>query len=163
MPAWRFVLAPGAVTEGAWAGLMVPSVDAVGRCFPLTVAAALPATSADLAGSLFAATGWFGDIEAIALRAIAPRASIAEIDAALKAQPFRAESPRSLAARLPSEIHATAARLAKPGSAWLAEESEVLGRSLLVCERLPGEEQFCAMMDGRWAAHGWTRHALEAA
>jgi hypothetical protein len=127
------------------------------------VAAALPATSADLAGSLFAATGWFGDIEAIALRAIAPRASIAEIDAALKAQPFRAESPRSLAARLPSEIHATAARLAKPGSAWLAEESEVLGRSLLVCERLPGEEQFCAMMDGRWAAHGWTRHALEAA
>jgi len=29
MPAWRFILAPGMVTPNAWAGLMVPSVDAV--------------------------------------------------------------------------------------------------------------------------------------
>jgi len=45
MPAWRFILAPGMVTPNAWAGLMVPSVDAVGRYFPLTVAVSLPSES----------------------------------------------------------------------------------------------------------------------
>ncbi len=42
MPIWRFVLSPGMLTQNAWAGIMVPSVDAVGRYFPLAVASALP-------------------------------------------------------------------------------------------------------------------------
>jgi type VI secretion system protein ImpM len=33
MPAWRFALGPGVLGASAWAGLMVPSVDAVGRYF----------------------------------------------------------------------------------------------------------------------------------
>jgi len=41
-PAWRFVCAPGACGPTAVAGVMVPSVDRVGRYFPLTVVAALP-------------------------------------------------------------------------------------------------------------------------
>ncbi len=36
MPVWRFVFSPGLVTPSAWVGLMLPSVDAVGRYFPLT-------------------------------------------------------------------------------------------------------------------------------
>jgi type VI secretion system protein ImpM len=41
-PAWRFVCAPGACGQAAIAGVMVPSVDRVGRYFPLTVVAELP-------------------------------------------------------------------------------------------------------------------------
>ena len=41
-PAWRFVCAPGACGQSAVAGVMVPSVDRVGRYFPLTVVAELP-------------------------------------------------------------------------------------------------------------------------
>lgn len=62
MPAWRFVLAPGVVSRNAWAGLMVPSVDSVGRHFPLTVASALPAENLDPVGTLLAATPWFDEI-----------------------------------------------------------------------------------------------------
>lgn len=37
-PSWRFVLAPGVITEAAWAGTLMPSVDRVGRYFPLCIA-----------------------------------------------------------------------------------------------------------------------------
>src|SRR5580765_2195673 len=43
-PAWRFVCAAGACGPSPVAGVMVPSVDRVGRYFPLTLVAALPAT-----------------------------------------------------------------------------------------------------------------------
>ncbi len=42
MPIWRFVLLPGLVGPSGWAGVLMPSVDRVGRQFPLTVAVALP-------------------------------------------------------------------------------------------------------------------------
>lgn len=42
-PPWRFVLSPGVLgeREGAWAGVLMASVDRVGRYFPLTIAAPL--------------------------------------------------------------------------------------------------------------------------
>ena len=40
--------------------------------------------------------------------------------------------------------------LAGPTSAWLAEESEIFGRSLMLCEKLPATDQFCAMLNGDW-------------
>jgi type VI secretion system protein ImpM len=41
-PAWRFALAAGLAGKQPVTGVMVPSVDAVGRWFPLTLAAAAP-------------------------------------------------------------------------------------------------------------------------
>lgn len=184
MPPWRFVLSPGMVTAEAWAGLMVPSVDAVGRYFPLTVASPLPSESLDLVATLLAADEWFAGIEEIALTAIAPKADTGAIDAALVRRPFRREwlhAPDKSDATVPirsakpqmlwvplaargashaepqAELQALAARLTEPCAAWLAEESEVLGRTLLLTEALPPAEQFCAMMDGHAIEHGWGR------
>ncbi|MCM8614276.1 type VI secretion system-associated protein TagF [Accumulibacter sp.] len=39
---WHFFLSPGVLGTQAWAGIWMPSVDRVGRYFPLTVAAELP-------------------------------------------------------------------------------------------------------------------------
>ena len=170
MPAWRFALSPGVVGASAWAGLMVPSVDSVGRYFPLTVACELPSASLDAAATLLGAGRWFDGIESIALEAITPGADAAAIDAALARQrfearwlaqapeddathPLRSAQPRmlhfDLGSRLPDE------RVCEPYSAWLAEASELFGRTLLLCESLPAGGPFCAMMDGRWADHGW--------
>ena len=55
------------------------------------------------------------------------------------------------------ELHDLAERLAEPAAVWLAEESELFGRCLLLCEALPPAEQYCAMMDGRWVERGWGR------
>ena len=52
-PSWRFLLQPG-VLPGAdtlgltWAGVLMPSVDRVGRYFPLTLAQALPSAPVNL-------------------------------------------------------------------------------------------------------------------
>ncbi len=43
-PVWRFVLSPGLCGSAAWAGILMPSVDRVGRYFPLTLANAFPHT-----------------------------------------------------------------------------------------------------------------------
>ena len=182
MPMWRFVLSPGMLTANAWAGVMVPSVDAVGRYFPLVVTSALPSASLDLVATLFAARAWFSEIEAIALCAIAPAVDSAAIDAAIVRQPFRSEwlrypdshddtlpirgtKPQMLWISLPAgpaerharELGVLAERLAEPAVAWLAEQSELFGHCLLLCEALPPAEQYCAMMDGRWVERGWVR------
>lgn len=41
-PVWRFALAPGLAGGNGWIGVLATSVDAVGRCFPLTIAVELP-------------------------------------------------------------------------------------------------------------------------
>ncbi|HEX7384889.1 MAG TPA: type VI secretion system-associated protein TagF [Burkholderiaceae bacterium] len=70
-PPWRFVLLPGAHEgiEGAWAGVLMASVDRVGRYFPLTLAmplAALPASAA----ALDALLGWLHELEDIGADAL---------------------------------------------------------------------------------------------
>ncbi len=67
-PVWRFALAPGACGPDPVAGVLLPSVDRVGRRFPLTIALVLP--GADPPG-LAACGNWFAAIEAPALAAIA--------------------------------------------------------------------------------------------
>jgi type VI secretion system protein ImpM len=183
MPAWRFVLAPGVLGANGWAGLMVPSVDAVGRYFPLTAACALPSVSVDAAATLLGAGRWFDEIEAVALQAIAPGADTAAIDAALARRrfearwlaappetgdatnPLRGAQPQMQCVALPdaappAALRELTARLCEPWSAWLAEPSDLFGRSLLLCESLPAGGQFCAMMDGHWLEHGWGCRSL---
>lgn len=41
-PVWRFLLAPGLCGPQGWAGVLLPSHDKVGRCFPLTIALPVP-------------------------------------------------------------------------------------------------------------------------
>jgi len=167
MPAWRFVLGSGVVSGNAWAGLMVPSIDSVGRHFPLTVASALPDERLDAVATLLAAAPWFEAIEAIAFSALTPGADPATVDSGIVQRPFRAgwlRTPRESDATVP----ATAARMPRaqwttpgtgePRAAWLAETSELFERCLALSDGLPGAVHYCAMMDGRWAEHGWRPH-----
>ena len=165
MPAWRFVLAPGLLTRSAWAGVMAPSVDSVGRYFPLALASALPARRLDLVATLFAARAWFDELEQAALAAIAADAGVAQLDASIAAQPFQEAwlraHERPAGGRAAPQATACLELVEHRGAAtravWLAEASEMFGRTLLVCDRLPPAEPFCAMMDGRWEEHGWQR------
>ena len=68
-PAWRFALLPEVIGPGLTVGVLVPSVDRVGRYFPLTVAAAgleMPQTLAD-AQALWQ---WAGRLEDAAVSAL---------------------------------------------------------------------------------------------
>jgi len=70
-PIWRFALSKGVCSNTAWIGLMMPSVDQVGRYFPLTLA--IPVSDNDSCRLLFIAdqeASWFAQAEDIALSAL---------------------------------------------------------------------------------------------
>ena len=68
-PIWRFGLMPGICGPQAAAGILMPSVDRVGRYFPLTIATAAAGeiNPLQLPG---VADRWFDAAEAVALRAL---------------------------------------------------------------------------------------------
>lgn len=68
-PAWRFALLPQLCGPSAWAGVIAPSIDRVGRCFPLTVAVPLRPCPGMLAATL-GAHRWFAAVESLARAAI---------------------------------------------------------------------------------------------
>ncbi|WP_082493549.1 type VI secretion system-associated protein TagF [Massilia sp. Leaf139] len=156
-PLWRFVAAPGVCGAQAWAGVMMPSHDRVGRCFPLLLAAAF-----DGAPSLLDVhAGWFEGLEALALSVLDEDFALDAFDAALMAL----GGPPSAAAHAP--LHARAAgepRVTlvdggdRPGSgesAWWSEGSVQVAPCLAICAGLPPRHAFAALLDGRWAVHGW--------
>ncbi len=72
-PVWRFVLASGACGEGVYAGILVPSVDRVGRYFPLTVIVQLSPDDCPLAVACGSAR-WFEAAETLVLDALEAQA-----------------------------------------------------------------------------------------
>jgi type VI secretion system protein ImpM len=69
-PVWRFALAEGVCGSGAYAGVVLPSVDKVGRYFPLTVVVQLSADECLLDVACEAARGWFEAAESLAILAV---------------------------------------------------------------------------------------------
>lgn len=67
-PSWRFVLSPGVCTHDAWAGLAGPSVDRVGRGFPMVMATALSAGPGAAVRLIDAGGGWYSQLEAVYAR-----------------------------------------------------------------------------------------------
>ena len=65
-PIWRFAISPGCCGENAYCGVMMASIDRVGRYFPLTLAAPLAADS-DLLSLLDGPQQWFEQLEQHAL------------------------------------------------------------------------------------------------
>jgi type VI secretion system protein ImpM len=64
-PAWRFMLAPTVCGDCAWAGIMGPGVDRVGRCFPMVIAAPVAADAASCLRVLTDSSRWFDAAEQV--------------------------------------------------------------------------------------------------
>lgn len=78
-PVWRMVLGPGVVGPDPIAGVMMPSVDRVGRYFPLIVAVNLSGMRPSL-NELAVSSEFFDHIEALALSTLDPDFSLAQLD-----------------------------------------------------------------------------------
>ena len=65
-PIWRFAMTPGACGDEAHVGVLTPSVDKVGRYFPLSIVASAP-DSAPALSIANAAGDWFERAEALLL------------------------------------------------------------------------------------------------
>lgn len=92
-PVWRFVLDEGVCGETGYAGVMLPSVDRVGRYFPLSLLTPLEPESSLIEVACGPASAWFDAAEGLARRAL--DASDLDLEA------FDAEV-EALSARLPA-------------------------------------------------------------
>jgi type VI secretion system protein ImpM len=116
-PIWRFRLAPNVCGPAALTGLWMPSVDRVGRYFPLMFA------------SFSGGTMWFDAAEAIGLAALEQDLIPQMIQQGLQALPDMAD--RQSGAR---------------GSTWWTEGAPSVASVKREYNIMPGREQFAAML-----------------
>jgi len=81
-PLWRFAWAPGVLDASWWFGLMMPSVDNVGRYFPLVVLQSRAEALASGA-ALDRLEQWYMAVARAALRTLQPGSSLEQFEAEL--------------------------------------------------------------------------------
>lgn len=171
-PIWRFALGPGVCDDNAWAGVLMPSVDRVGRHFPLTLAARM-ADGTRLLDWITEAGPWYDKLETLALWSLEADFSLERFDQALKdisAQPANAtglaqqmpcSSEHQNAVHCMTDLTQLSALVSQLGCApaaqsfWWSDGSEQIAPCLLHCNGLPPAAGFAAMLDGQWTARGW--------
>ena len=174
-PLWRFVLPCGICGSNAWCGVLMPSMDKVGRYFPMAVVKMLPPAMSPICVALQNDT-WFEGIESILLDSLdnesidmdqfghAVEAVIfAEADSLAIESPLEtgvgvrisvSESQgiaKSLLAFAAPEIQQRTAGL----TAFWGNGSELVGPGMLLSKGLPSANMFTALLNGDWTVNGW--------
>jgi type VI secretion system protein ImpM len=139
-PVWRFALTSGTCGPDAVIGLWMPSVDRVGRYYPLTLAAVAP--NADCPTLLSDGAGFLDAAECAGRDALENELA-----------------PEELAARLAASITAPATRLGKAPplcapktGLWWTEGAPRVPSSAFASADLPDESAFSAMLASGSAA-----------
>ena len=179
-PIWRFVLSPGNCGDKASAGILMPSVDKVGRYYPLTLAAVLEDQAA-LPYLFVVAAAWFDALEQLALSALEDDVTLDDFDRKLQDQLLslplvttRDHKGRNgfendggdAAIRIEMErLEQVPEALLELGtclltrffsgySLWCTNGSELVNPSLLVYKGLPPPAAFFELLTGRWPKSG---------
>lgn len=185
-PVWRFVVPAGMFSKAGWVGLVLPSVDRVGRYFPLTIAAPVHEESIDVPSTLSKALGWLDSIDTLALEALRPDLDFDVFDRRLAQLPMPADVavvlPVSEDDTTPLEVSQatfqvwqfapdvadmTLQQALEGGSLgprasaalWMTRGGETFPPCLAVCGGLIPGGHFCALLDGRWNDHAWAAGA----
>ena len=143
-PIWCFALGPRVVGERAWIGVLMPSVDGVGRYFPFTLAVELDASAGtSLQGeALGVALRWWGLGTLAALEGLEGDLDALRFDAVLQRLFVAAEA--SEASEASEALRSTVEVIALPAagaSVWLGAPSVVEGGRMLSAG-LPLDAQF---------------------
>ncbi|WP_338847219.1 type VI secretion system-associated protein TagF [Massilia sp. W12] len=180
-PLWRFAINAGVLDRAAWSGVVMPSVDRVGRHFPLTIAC--PAFGQPrLLDWVREGNPWFENLEDFALSSLAEGFQLEKMEASLQATPGLTQM---LAARLgpprPPVGSATcmafgsmqqllqaqnnlvqdlASQALQGATVWWTEGSDRIKPCMLISRGMPTPQQCCAMMDGNWSGGGWVYQEL---
>ena len=180
-PIWRFALSSSVCGDNAWVGLVMPSVDRVGRYFPLTLAVPVH-DSCKLLDIADNAESWFVQAEDIALSALDQNNTLDAFnqDIINLAVPSHfSNSSTDQAGNLPEpgltgDYWRIAMTQPEPLSAnlsplmeqilrqrfpeltvWWTSGSEQVEASVLICNKLPPAQGFSALLTGHWDQWGW--------
>jgi type VI secretion system protein ImpM len=142
-PIWRFALFPGVCGARAWAGVIMPSVDKVGRYFPLTLTVALEAR-AETSMAIFTADAWYAALEDVALSVLRVDGSLDDLEGSLLRHPF----PLSTTNSDPGE-----SELNKLMLWWRSPQADALTLSM---QHAGAVEKFMGMtMNGMFSTSGY--------
>lgn len=149
-PLWRFALAPGVAGASAMTGVLMPSVDRVGRQFPLTLACPV---AGDPLGLLALGAGFWHPVEDLALNCLDDAMTREALEAGLTALPrpelpgLRVETRAGAVLARGPRIEAALAGLVPRHGAGFASEVEGEGR-LILAPALPGAEAAASLFEG---------------
>lgn len=132
-PIWRFSFPAGHAAPSAVAGVLMPSVDKVGRYFPLTIAILLPSATSDLRDQ------WFDQAEALSLDTLEDSFDAISLAARLEALGFPARAEKDVTAGL-----------------WETLGSQNVPPAAFRAAHLPEGAQCAALLDGDCARWGWS-------
>ena len=181
-PIWRFALSAGVCGDNAWVGLVMPSVDSVGRYFPLTLAVPV-SDSRKLLFIVDNEESWFAQAEDIALSALDQNNELETFNQdiiklavpghfSLSSSTQQGEEPEP--ELTVSDFWRFAITESEPVSAsfnplmeqllrqrfpdftvWWSNGSEQVEASILICNKLPPTQGFSALLTGDWHQWGW--------
>lgn len=178
-PIWRFALGAEVCGPSACAGILMPSMDRVGRYYPLAIIAPLtpnwPLLALPFRGAL-----WFEQVEHLALDALDRdqldldlfSEQVAALDAPRRTDipPVGTVTGAAWYCPLPEPLDilqtstALASHLLKQGfaqhSLWWTDGSEQIARCLLICDGMPPIVGFAALLAGNWQQWGWNEQSL---
>ncbi|MCW8128140.1 type VI secretion system-associated protein TagF [Microbulbifer halophilus] len=158
-PVWRFALSPGVLDEQAWAGILVPSVDSVGRYFPLTMA--VPVSHGNPFALQLSAEDWYRQLQDLAIEALQnglqadqlcerfPEPAYADVVdsvSEVSATYIAGGNTDGIAGSYPALLNQLYRQQYPSYSVWWCAGSQYLAPSTLLSPGLPEPTLYCTML-----------------
>ncbi len=170
-PIWHFILSPGCCDQSTWVGVMMPSVDKVGRYYPFTLFQKIAYTINPME---FINNNqlWFEEKQSILLALLDEQLHIDQLNNAVQQisdpifKKIRIKQTLTIENSCFSmeqglnasslEIMDTLLNYSYPlYSIWHTQGSDNIKPSLLICNELPSLNQYNALLDGQWQKWDW--------
>lgn len=169
-PIWRFMISEGCIDEHSWVGVMLPSVDKIGRYFPLSILSQVPSSICSLE-FLLSNNEWLEKIEGVALQALdgdftadelldeisnveirhndiyLKQAGLVNKNPVVITMDFEEQQPSSVSGYM---LDAILQKSVISYSAWSTQGSEHVLPSIFYSQGLPSINGIEAMMNGNW-------------
>lgn len=183
-PVYRFALSAGVCGEHSWLGVLIPSVDQIGRYYPMTLCRSIKPASKLLA-ALTEYRGWYEQAETLVLSCLNDDFVLENFELQLTAMQEQINQPvidkPEATTHLQRSVHKhphAAWRVGGTGideltavtplllqnllddfcttySFWFTQGSEEGASSLLLAKGLPPFAGAAALLDGQWQQWGW--------
>ena len=186
-PIWRFAVSPGACCANGFCGIMIPSVDKVGRYFPFTMIEFIDDEPLNVMRN---GSEWFTAAQNVMLRGLEEDINIEDLLARAANLPILAniaqekstqsttnysietphhsrqtltlplESIENTNPFMPGITQILIRRLFPQHTIWWTEGSDRIQPTMLICEGMPPISGFSAMLDGDWDRWGWPKEQV---
>lgn len=175
-PIWRFCLSPGVMDDNHWAGIVLPSVDRVGRYFPFSVMRCLPRDTIPCE-FVVQQSQWYEAIETAALKALDGQSQVdallSEVNAVVttsrgqyvpQSRPnvdaglvvdmdYRQPSPQ---ATMPFLLDAFVTSTFSSHGVWSTTGSDRVEPCVFISHGMPPVSGSAALLDGLWEHWEWS-------